>query len=161
PVMSVMIGHDARRGVVTVAKSGATGAGRHILRQLSRAGRDQDAGKLGDIAADFFPTHPRTRMFQPEPGCSSPTFTGSAADLAALAGHLFDVGMRALSGDGAKEATEPMVAAAVRLDDVSDGARRSGVVWFGWPNDQLSDDSEGNYEVRISQPALARQRAEV
>jgi hypothetical protein len=91
-----MIGHDARRGVATIARSEATGAGRDLLRRLALAARGQHADVLQDIAADFFPTEPRTATFQPEPGCSSPTFTGSAADLAALSGQLFDVGLRAL-----------------------------------------------------------------
>jgi integrative and conjugative element protein (TIGR02256 family) len=161
PVLSVMIGHDARRGVATIAKSEATGASRHVLRRLALAARGQYADRLEDVAADFFPTEPRTATFQPEPGCSSPTFTGSAADLAALAGHLFDAGLRALSGEGPNETAEPMVAAVVRLDGSSDGRMRPAVTWFGWPNDQVCHDRDSGYEIRISQPALARMRAEV
>ena len=66
-------------------------------------------------------------MFQPEPGCSSPTFTGSAADMAALAGHLFDAALRALAAEEPNDLTEPMVAAAVRLDDTADGKVRPAV----------------------------------
>jgi integrative and conjugative element protein (TIGR02256 family) len=161
PVLSVMIGHHARRGVVTIAKSGATGAGRQVLRRLALAARGHHADRLGDIAADFFPAEPRSPMFQPEPGCSSPTFTGSAADLAALAGHLFDAGMRALADAGPAEASEPLVAAAVRLDVSTDGAIRPAVTWLGWPADLICKDDARGYEIRISQPALARMRAEV
>jgi integrative and conjugative element protein (TIGR02256 family) len=161
PVLSVMIGHDARRGVATLAKTNASGAGRHMLRRLAIAARGQYADRLEDVAADFFPAEPRTATFQPEPGCSSPTFTGSAADLAALAGHLFDVGLRALSGDVQSETAEPMVAATVRIDAHADGGRWPAETWLGWPNDEVSDDADSGYEIRISQPALARMRAEV
>jgi len=161
PVVSVMIGHDARRGVVTIAKSGATGAGRHTLRRLALAARGHHADRLGDIAADIFPTEPRSPIFQPEPGCSSPTFTGSAADLAALSGHLFDAGMRTLAGTGPAEASEPMVAAAVRLEASADGAIRPAVTWLGWPDDLICRDDARGYEIRISHPALARMRTEV
>lgn len=161
PVMSVMIGHAARRGVVTVAKRGASGAGRHLLRRLSLAGRGQHAGRLDDVVADFFPAEARSATFQPEPGCSSPTFTGSAADLAALAGHLFDAGLHAVTGDGSGESTMPMAAAIARLGEVTAGPGRPGTMWFGWPNDRVCDDAEAGYEVRISQPALTRMRAEV
>jgi integrative and conjugative element protein (TIGR02256 family) len=162
PVLSVMIGHDARRGVATIAKSEATGVGRHLLRRLALASRGHYAERLEDFAADFFPTEPRTADFQPEPGCSSPTFTGSAADLSALAGHLFDAGLRALSGEGPSETAEPMVAAAVRLD-ASAAANRMlpAMTWLGWPNDQICKDGESGYEIRISQSALARIRAEI
>lgn len=161
PVLSVMIGHDARRGVATIAKSKATGAGRHLLRRLALAVRGQYADRLEDVAADFFPTEPRTATFQPEPGCSSPTFTGSAADLSALAGHLFDVGLRAVSGEGPSETAEPMVAAAVRLNASSAGGLLPAVTWLGWPNDQVCEDGDSGYEIRISQPALAHMRAEI
>jgi integrative and conjugative element protein (TIGR02256 family) len=161
PLMSVMIGHDARRGVVTVAKRGATGGGRHLLRRLALAGRGQHAGRLDDVVADFFPAEARSATFQPEPGCSSPTFTGSATDLAALAGHLFDAGLHALTGDGSGASTLPMVAAIARLGEVTAGPGRPGTMWLGWPNDHVCNEAENGYEVRISKPALARMRAEV
>jgi ThiF family len=127
PVLSVMIGHDSRRGVAIVAKSEASGAGRDVLRRLALAAQGPHADELSDVAGDFFPAEPCTATFQPEPGCSSPTFTGSASDLAALAGHLFNTGLQSLAAEGPDELSEPMVAAAVRLDDSSDYAKRPAV----------------------------------
>jgi len=161
PVMSVIIGRDARRGVVTIAKRGAAGAGRHILRRLSLVGRGQHAARLEDVADDFFPTEPDRKTFQPEPGCSSPTFTGSAADLSALAGHLFDSGLRTLSDDCPGPASERMVAGVVRLDGSTEGKARPSLIWFGWPDDELYRDRDTGYEIRISQPALSHMLAEV
>ena len=40
------------------------------------------------FADEFWPASPRTELFVPEPGCSSPTFTGANADVAALVGTL-------------------------------------------------------------------------
>ena len=160
PTMSVAIGHDARRGVVLVSKRDATGGPRDVMRRLALAGRTHHAGRLADVAEDLFPTEPRSASFQPEPGCSSPTFTGSAADLSALAGHLFDVGLRALTGGGAAPTEEPMVAGIVRLPDVQNSSR-PGTDWFGWPNDTVAADTSGDYEIRISPSALSRMRAEV
>lgn len=161
PIVATIIGHDARRGVMTAARQGATGAGRHILRLVSLASREEASDKLGDVAADFFPIEPRTATFQPEPGCSSPTFTGSAADVAALAGHLFDAALRALASIGPPETMHPMVAAVVRLDVGSAPIGLPGTFWLGWPDDNICKDPDSGYEVRISQPALARMRAEV
>jgi integrative and conjugative element protein (TIGR02256 family) len=161
PLLTVMIGHDARRGIGLVAKSGATGAGRDIARKLALAGRQQHAHRLRDVVADFFPAEPRTAMFQPEPGCSSPTFTGSSADLSALAGHLLDAGLRAIAGVGPPHAGQPMVAAVVRLDGPSAASAQPGVDWFGWPDDTLHTDPHSGYEIRVSRPALARMGAEV
>jgi integrative and conjugative element protein (TIGR02256 family) len=160
-VISLMIGHDARRGIVAVAKHNATGAGRHIFRRLALASRGQYADRLADIGHDFFPLQQRAAPFQPEPGCSSPTFVGSAADLAALSGHLFDVALRALAAEEPSELAEPMIAAAVRLDGTSGGKIRPAVTTLAWPNDVVARDCDSGYEVRISQQALAGMRTEV
>lgn len=161
PVLSVVVGHDARRGVVTVAKPNATGAGRDILRRLTLVSRAQHAARLQDVADDIFPTDTRTELFQPEPGCSSPTFTGSAAELTALAGQLLDAGIRALAGPDAREAGLPMAAAIVRLDtSLSLGPRVAGLDWLGWPNDDTVADQADGYEVRISRVARSQLRTE-
>jgi integrative and conjugative element protein (TIGR02256 family) len=161
PVISLMIGHDARRGIVAVAKHNATGAGRHIFRRLALASRGQYADRLADIGYDFFPLLQRSAAFQPEPGCSSPTFVGSAVDLAALSGHLFDVALGALTAEEPSELTEPMVAAAVRLDGSFEDKMRPAVTVLAWPNDVISLDRDSGYQVRISQQALAGMRTEV
>ena len=100
-------------------------------------------------------------MFQPEPGCSSPTFIGSAADLAALSGHMFDAALRALAAEDPSELAEPMVAVAVRLDGSVDGQMRPALIALAWPNDVVAHDRHSGYEIRISRPALAGMRTEV
>lgn len=159
PFLMVIIGHDARRGVVTVSRQNATGAGRDILRQLMLACRRPNASRLSDVKDDLFPDEPRA-LFQPEPGCSEPTFLGSAAELSALAGLMLDAGLSNLS-EHAGGKGDPMAAGVVRLSpaDASD-ASRSTVDWLGWPNAHCVIDRARGYEVRISQPALSEIRAE-
>jgi hypothetical protein len=82
-VLTMILGHDARRGIVALARPGASGAGRDILRKLGLAACADQAGQLADIRDDFFPESPHAEFFQPEPGCSDPTFTGSAAETGA------------------------------------------------------------------------------
>lgn len=151
PLMSVIIGHDAQRGVVTLAKPQATGAGYDILRRVGIATHASPV--LHDVAEDFFPESPRTTFFQPEPGCSEATFVGSYAETTAIAGQLFLAGLRWLADDNA----HPMTAAIVRLSagiGVTTGAALS------WPNDlTLTEDASG-MEVRISAEALAEMRTE-
>jgi integrative and conjugative element protein (TIGR02256 family) len=160
-VISLMIGHDARRGIVAVAKHNATGAGRHIFRRLALASRGQYADRLADIGHDFFPLQQRSAPFHPEPGCSSPTFIGSATDLAALSGHMLDVALRALTAEEPSELAAPMVAAAVRLDATSEGKMRPAVTVLAWLDDVIARDRDSGYQVRISQQALAGMRTEV
>jgi integrative and conjugative element protein (TIGR02256 family) len=160
PVMAVMVGHDARLGIVTVAKRGASGSTRDIRRRLALAARVRYGDGLGDVATDLFPLERRAALFQPEPGCSSPTFVGSAADLAGLAGQLLDAGLRAVVGDPAAEAGAPMVAAVARLVGARGTSSRERE-WLGWENDEVVADVRSGYEVRISQEALRSMRAEV
>jgi len=83
----MVIGHNAECGLVTINLPAATGAATDTFRKVSLLARSETAGWV-DIGDDLFPATPRTRLFFPEPGCSSPTFVGSAAQAASLAGMM-------------------------------------------------------------------------
>lgn len=89
PLVTMIIGHDATRGLVTVSMPESTGAGASALRQVALHAL-ASPGEWSDVADDFFPATPRTEMFFPEPGCSAPTFTGGYAQTTALAGLLLN-----------------------------------------------------------------------
>jgi len=160
PVMTVIIGHDARRGIVTLSRPGASGAGRDILRKLGLAACGDQAARLADVADDFFPDQPRSDLFQPEPGCSDPTFTGSAAETTALAAHLMTARLDALAGRAGHRADQPMSAAVVRLDAARSDGGGAGTSWLGWPDDVIIRDQAAGYEVRLSRAAIREMRAE-
>lgn len=153
PVISVVVGHTARRGIAAIANVGATGTGRDILRRIALLARQRHVDDLRDIAHDLFPTEQRAEIFQPEPGCSSPTFVGSAAELAALAGTLVDGAFGALHDDAG-----PMVAVIARLDNDAVGLRPTQR--FAWPNDLIAVDPDTGYEMRFAQQALTTIRSE-
>jgi integrative and conjugative element protein (TIGR02256 family) len=157
-VLTMIIGHDARRGIVALAKPGASGAGRDILRKVGLAACGDQAGQLADVRGDFFPGSPRSEFFQPEPGCSDPTFTGSAAETVALAAHLMTAGMDALAGRAGPRADESMSAAVVRLD--AGPGTHTGTRWLGWPDDVVAVDEASGYLVRLSPTAIREMRAE-
>jgi integrative and conjugative element protein (TIGR02256 family) len=159
-VLTMIIGHDARRGIVALARPGASGAGRDILRKLGLASCGDKAGQLADIRDDFFPESPRAEFFQPEPGCSDPTFTGSAAETGALAAHLMTAGLDALAGRAGPHADQPLSAAVVRLDAHDGPGADAGTRWLGWPDDAVAADQAGGYEVRLSPTAIREMRAE-
>ncbi len=150
-LMSVIIGHDAQRGIVTLAKPQATGAGYDVLRRVGIAVHADPA--LRDVAEDFFPESPRTTFFQPEPGCSEATFVGSYPETTALAGQMLLTGLRLIADEGAA----PMSAAIVRL---SGGAMVSTGATLSWPNDMALTDDASGMEIRVSAEALAEMRAE-
>jgi integrative and conjugative element protein (TIGR02256 family) len=160
PVMTMLIGHQARRGVVALARLGASGAGRDILRKLGLAACSGRSGDLADVRDDFFPDPPRTQLFQPEPGCSDPTFTGSAAETGALAAHLMTAGLDALPGRAGSPVDQPLAVAVIRLDPAPRQGGRAGVSWLGWPNDLMVRDRSAGYQVRFSAGAVRELRAE-
>ncbi|MDP9443960.1 MAG: ThiF family adenylyltransferase [Actinomycetota bacterium] len=150
-VLTMIIGHRATRGLVTVSRPGATGAGQDILRRVALRARDRDAARWRDVADDFFPDPPRTEMFFPEPGCSAPTFVGSSAEVAALAATMLTHALNHLHTSGGR----PMSATAVRL------ATDATTTQFCWDNDLVTTETSGSTEIRISREALAEMRTEV
>lgn len=155
PVLTMIVGHRARRGVVVLSRAGASGAGHDGLRRLGIATRTTHSALLQDVAEDIYPATPRTELFLPEPGCSSPTFIGSAVEATALAAGLLSAGLDALARRGPKVSEHPMAAAVVRLDQTDGGA-----YWIGWPNDAVIAGADGTMPVRLSPAALATVRAE-
>jgi integrative and conjugative element protein (TIGR02256 family) len=87
------------------------------------------------------------RLFQPEPGCSDPTFVGSAADMAILSGRMLNVLSEWLDkGDGnrargfAMRVTQNPNVVATVPDEAE----------FCWPADEVSADLQRGYQIRLS-----------
>ncbi len=159
-LITMLVGHVATLGLLTVSAAGASGAGHDVLRRAGIAAREPGSG-MHDIAAEFFPHPPRTDLFQPEPGCSEPTFTGSAADLAALGNAML---LAAVDVAFARaDHFDPMTAVAVRSPLAAHGGegRHPAVASLGWTNDRVVGEESGEYEVRLSHGALSDIRAEV
>lgn len=155
PVITLLVGHQARRGIVTVSRSGASGGGSDILRRLGLAARTTHDRPLADIADDLYPATVRPDPFLPEPGCSAPTFIGSLIEATALAASLFGAGLDALAGRLTGPAAEPMAAAAIRLEHTDAGpAGQPGTTWLGWPSDVVLQTADGSFQVRVNQPAM-------
>lgn len=149
-VATVLIGHDASRGIATVSYPGASGGSPDVLRRLSLAARADVTGDLADVVDDFFPDPPRGALFQPEPGCSDVTFIGSAADAAGLACQLLTGVLHALAAD---DDTEAMLALVVRSPVGPDRGPIPSARWFRWPKDVVLQTADRRWEVRLSAPA--------
>ncbi|WP_081861693.1 ThiF family adenylyltransferase [Cellulomonas sp. HZM] len=149
--VGLMIGHAAVHGIVTVALPGATGATHDVVRRTAiRVVAEPPLG-WRDVGDDFFPDPPRTDdPFLPEPGCSSPTYRGSATQVTALASLMFEAALTTLGS----AYSEPMTAHAASL--VGDVVARP----LAWPNDLVVPEPDGDWEVRISARALSEMRAE-
>lgn len=155
PLLSLMVGHRCELGVGTLAMPGASGAGVDVLRRLAIAAADDD--ELHHVLDDFFPDPPRTELFQPEPGCSDPTYEGSAIDLAAVAGQLLNDALTQLRAPLPRDMLAPRRSATV----VSSTELGRPVRRLQWGNDLLSEDTEHGYQIRLDHSALADIRLEV
>jgi integrative and conjugative element protein (TIGR02256 family) len=161
-LLTLLVGHRARRGVIAVSRAGASGGGDDVLRRFGIAARVTHAASLADVATDLYPPTARTDVFLPEPGCSAPTFTGSHVEATALAAALLSAGLDALSGRLPGAPSLPMAVAAIRLEPTDDDAGgATGTTWVGWPADCVEPTVDGTFQVRISQAALGTIRAEV
>ena len=94
PLLSMSVSAKAEIGRVIVCHSKAIGGHKTVIRnaQLQSYADPQNA----DLASAFWPRHNEVELFQPEPGCSEPTFQGSAADMAFHASGLLNLGLAEL-----------------------------------------------------------------
>ena len=158
PLVTMIIGHDATRGLVTVSMPGSTGAGGSALRQVALHAL-ASPGEWADIADDFFPAEPRTEMFFPEPGCSAPTFTGGYAQTTSLAGLLLNEALLVLGEHAGPSAAgcRTGFASAVRIGAA---AAARGTSRTQWGPDIIAVDDNFGYEVRLSPAAVTEMRTE-
>jgi integrative and conjugative element protein (TIGR02256 family) len=155
PVLTVGVGHACERAVGALALPHASGAGTDMLYALAdRAFQDNS---LRDVAEDFFTELDPGQIFQPEIGCSEPTFTGSDPEAAAAAGLLFTWALRVLNDHAARR---PVPAKSLFLARLPGDPSRPAHVYLDWPNDLLAEDEQSGYQLRIRAKALEQMRVE-
>jgi predicted acylesterase/phospholipase RssA len=151
-VIAMIFGHTAEHGISVVAPPTHTGGPADLLRRAGLACASEPG--LGGFADEFWPDPPRVDDFQPEPGCSEPTFRGSAAEVAALAGTLLSSAASDIAAD-ASQASGRLLA----LPSATHRGRRQARLT--WGSDTVLEDGLGRYQVRISPAALRSIRTEV
>jgi predicted acylesterase/phospholipase RssA len=146
PIIAMLLGHRAERGLLAVARAEYSGATHDVVRKakLACVGRPE----LGGFLDEFWPSPPRKDIFQPEPGCSESTFRGGAAEVIGLAALMLDAAARELG-----EAGESAVAHLIALPAAEHDGRRQ--TRLAWSSDTVLGDGLGNYEVRLARAALA------
>lgn len=147
PIASVVIDASASRGLLLYTGAEHSGGPYDLSRRFKLTVMGDPA--ISHFAGAFFPPDPIGHLRQPEPGCSDPTFVGSATDASALAASL-------LNGLGVELISDRMAAAiAITQQHVSvpPGERRSLRVCP--PEDRILSDGLEGYEVRVSASAWA------
>ncbi len=149
-IITAVVGHTTERGLVTIAAPGYSGAGEDSFRATKLA--CLRARRLDGFRSEFWPDPPRTDLFQPEAGCSSPTFRGSGAEATALAATLLTAAASDLQDLGSTA-----IAHLVALPTAAhDGAR--SVRLELQPAIVLPSDHH-RFEVRVGHAAASQIRA--
>jgi integrative and conjugative element protein (TIGR02256 family) len=155
PVLTVGVGRHCQSAVGALALPHATGAGTDIMHSFGdEALRDES---LQDVAEDFFAQPGPGDIFQPEIGCSEPTFIGSDPEVAAAAAQVFTWALRVLSDHAAHRPVAPKSLFLARLPG---NPGRPAYVYLNWPNDLLAEDEYSGYQLRIRAGALEDMRSE-
>jgi len=161
-MVSMVISRLADCGLVVVAHPTHTGgpADVYFRTKLEVCKRPW----LNAYAREFYPENDRTDLFQPEPGCSDPTFVGSGADVAALSGALLNLAATEL-GQPTGSAASHLIAQPSSL--VGKGGE-IGRVSLAWQPDFICADCHKGYQIRVSrgawldiQSAIGRSRREL
>lgn len=100
PILRCAISSNASHGIATLRmKEAPIGLADSIRQAKLVASLSTD---LEEFLEEFWPEEQHGHGFQPEPGCSEPTFVGSAADVAFFASTFFNFAAEAL-GQGRKD----------------------------------------------------------
>jgi predicted acylesterase/phospholipase RssA len=150
-IVACVVGHHAINGMIVTSPPGATGGPADTIRKAKLLASAKL--RLRDFAEEFWPVPPRTDLFEPEPGCSNPTFTGSDAELGALASTMLLAATQHLVGcrDGAG-------VTFVELPGLSE-ERPGRTESVEFTNDTVLPDQINGYEVRFAAAAIAEIRA--
>lgn len=149
-VITAVVGHTSERGLVTISGPEYSGAGADSLR-ATKLGCVRSK-RLRGFLGEFWPDPPRGHLFQPEPGCSSPTFRGSRAEAVALAGALLTAAASELTNLGSRA-----VAHLVALPSAQHEGARSARLEF--PPATVLSSGGRRFEVRVGHGAAAQIRA--
>lgn len=117
PMLSMSVSAAAENGSVLVKMPQYRGGPHHIARQAKLEAFAKDAGH--SLVKAFWPEPETIKVFQPEPGCSEPTFIGSAADIDHHAAGLLNIGLCRVENLAPDAASLDLVAASwLRTDDI-------------------------------------------
>ena len=146
PIASIAIDGNATAAMGTFSRPDHSGGTLDLVRRLKLEVCRRP--ELSTLLETFWPeTEPHDR-FQPEPGCSEPTFIGSNADLAGLSARVLNAIARA-----AAAAEECHTGAGWLCEELGP------TYAFAWPRDQVLSDKGRGYSVRVSSLAIREMRA--
>ena len=144
-IASIAIDDRANAAIATLSMPNHSGGTFDLFRRLKLEACRR--APLSSVLEAFWPKATGNERFQPEPGCSEPTFIGSNADLSWLSACMLNSVARAV--------------AKPRRYHTGAGwlVEKWGVVHaFGWPSDYTLRDEGQGYVVRVCSHAAREMR---
>jgi hypothetical protein len=148
PLVTMTLGHNADFAMMTLALESSPGLSLDLDRRskiaLSKSLRGRAfLDEFWPVAAD------RRQLFQPEPGCSDPTFRGSAADVLGLTARMTNVAASWL----ADQKSQRHRSYAINLSNRRAATGLPQELEFNWPPDDFVVDQRHSYQIRLSRAA--------
>ena len=144
-IASIAIDSKAGTAIATLSMPDHSGGTLDLVRRLKlEACRSP---QLSRPLEAFWPSGASDEGFQPEPGCSEPTFIGSNADLAGLSARMLNAIARAVASD---------TDCHTGMGWLSEEA--GPVLAFAWPPDYTLRDEGQGYSVRVCSLAAREMR---
>ena len=151
-IASMVLGHHAHRSLLYVAKGNYPGGAVDLARKTKIEALKH--GRLSHFLDDFWPDVPPD-SFQPEPGCSEPTFIGSQSEVMGLVGMMLSKLGRKMARDSSTAASSHLLTAS-GVDIGDEGLRE----WdFCFDADICLRDNVDGYTVTIAPQALTQLQA--
>jgi integrative and conjugative element protein (TIGR02256 family) len=152
PVLSMVIGSRAERGLMVLSNTGYSGGPADLARRAKIEACNR--AEFLHFAEEFWPEEARHPIFQPEPGCSANTFVGSWADVATLAMSMLNLAARDLAGADSASGTAHFITQGY-VDVPASLSRQASL---RWNPDIVLEDPHAGYQIRVA-PAAWREMA--
>lgn len=147
PVATMVIGHRADSAFMAVANGQHSGGPYDVCRKAKLEILNKPP--FNHYAEEFWPIE-RRNLFQPEPGCSDPTFIGAATDVSVLSGMM----LNGLADELAVERSDATAAAHFfSLPHIRLARENISPAVFRWESDRICDDPHSAYQIRIAESA--------
>ena len=141
PITAIAIDSKAEYAIGTLSMPEYSGGTIDLIRQLKiEACRDN---KLSDFRNAFWPINSSKNTFEPEPGCSEPTFIGSDVDISILTARMLNEIAHVLNYPS--EFKTGCGWLCYKKDTIRN---------FQWQTEKVLIDRESGYVIRISNCAL-------
>ena len=156
PIISCAISSEARFGMVSVRMPDFVGGPIEISRRAKISALDDVS--LNECTASFWPNNTNVRLFQPEPGCSEPTFVASSADISYFSASFLNIALQRLSHCSSDVASVDFVA---RQDSVRLTAESNNYLPMFFYNHKEFTEARHGYSISLSEAAYKTNNADI